>query len=226
MSPLRRNQLSHLWLRAVCRTALAETLLLSVILPCLGRDALAQQTTSSLTGGEKAGQFLVPLSLSKSLDSKKASAGGEVEAKVNVTINLGGGTAIPRGAKVIGHIVVAKARSRGDSESSLQILFDKITLPGGKVLAIAGTLQAVGPNLASGESEGTGDYNHLDEMGGHFPRGDPPQPVPVLTQQSVGAYGIKNVRLTGDGVLVSDGKDVKLDQGSQMLVRARFTAGS
>ena len=39
-------------------------------------------------------------------------------------------------------------RSKGDFESLLQILFDKINLPGGKSLAIAGTPQAFGPNLS------------------------------------------------------------------------------
>jgi hypothetical protein len=226
MSAAGRSHLSRLRVRSVCRIVLAETFLLSLILSCLGRGARAQQTTSPQSSGERAAQFLVPLSLSKSLDSKKASVGEEVEAKVAVTINLAGGMAIPRGAKAIGRVAVAKARSRGDSESSLQILFDKINLGGGKVLAIAGTLQAVGPNLPSEESEGTGGWSRLDEMGGHFPPGDAAQPVPILNQQSVGAYGIKNVRLTPEGVLISDGKDVKLDQGSQMLVRARFTAGS
>lgn len=227
MSPLSRDQLSRLRLCAVCRTALAEMLLLWVILSVLGRDARAQQTTSTMSGNEKAEQFPVLLSLSKSLDAKKASAGGEVEAKVSVPINLTGGIAIPRGAKAIGHIVAAKARSKGDSESSLQILFDKINLPSGKVLAIEATLRAVGPSLSSAESEGSaGDYNRNDEMGGHFPRADAPQPVPILNQQSFGAYGIKDVRITAEGALVSDGKNVKLDQGSQMVVRAKFTAGN
>jgi hypothetical protein len=225
MSRVRRNPLSHLRLRAVCRIALAETCLVAVLLCCLGGDARAQQTTSPQSGGEKVEQFLVPLSLSKPLDSKKAAVGGEVEAKVAVTINLAGGTAIPRGAKAIGHIVAAKARSRGDSESSLQILFDKINLPGGRVLAIAGTLQAVGPNLEESEG-GNGDYSRIDEMAGRFPKGDAPQPVPILNQQSVGAYGIKNLRLTAEGLLVSDSKDAKLEQGSQMLIRARLTGGS
>jgi len=57
---------------------------------------------------------------------------------------------------VVGHVTAAKARSKGDSEASLGIVFDKIELSGGKDMPIKGMVQAVGPNPSAGSGPDTG----------------------------------------------------------------------
>jgi hypothetical protein len=45
---------------------------------------------------------------------------------------------------------------------------------------------------------------------------------PLLTAQSVGVLGIKNLRMGKDAVITTPGKEVKLDNGAQMLIRAEI----
>jgi hypothetical protein len=47
---------------------------------------------------------------------------------------------------------------------------------------------------------------------------------PVLLATSQGAVGVKNLQLDADGVIGSPGKEVKLDNGTQMLIRAEISA--
>ena len=68
--------------------------------------------------------------LGTSLDSKKKKSGDEVELRTTTSVRLPDETTVPSGAKIFGHVTDAKARSKGDSESSLGIAFDKIEFKG------------------------------------------------------------------------------------------------
>ncbi|HTV66868.1 MAG TPA: hypothetical protein VMD98_14760 [Bryocella sp.] len=174
---------------------------------------------------------VVPVTLAKALDSKKAKEGDPVMAKTAVTMKFPNGLTVPAGSDVIGHVTEAKARSKGDPESSLGIVFDKIDVGGGKSLAMKGALQAVGPNPKAGSGPDTGSM-----MGGNNMRtgdgatsaagsgiglqADKPGAV-ILNPKSTGVVGIKNLELSGDSVLTSSGKEVKLDAGSQIMIHAQ-----
>jgi hypothetical protein len=54
--------------------------------------------------------------------------------------------------------------------------------------------------------------------------GNPSSTRPVLLATSQGAVGVKNLQLDADGVISSPGKEVKLDNGTQMLIRAEISA--
>jgi hypothetical protein len=168
----------------------------------------------------KTAQIMIPAYLNTGLDSKKRNVGDQVEAKTAAPVHLTDGTLIPRGAKVIGHITEAKARSKGDSESSLSVVFDSLTVPGGRSVNIKAYLRAVAPDSNSGESDGGVGYGDLKQGVAHSQPGDQSQPVPLLDEQSTGVHGIKNLTLGTDGVLRSEGKTVKLDHGSQIMLRA------
>jgi hypothetical protein len=45
---------------------------------------------------------------------------------------------------------------------------------------------------------------------------------PLLNAQSVGVLGIKNLQMDKDSVITTTGKEVKLDNGTQMLIRAEI----
>jgi len=215
--------------RSVCRTAVAFAFMLLATSFCLDRNAAAQQAplAASQTAGQKAMSAEIPLLLSKSIDSKKLKAGDEVDGKTAAILHLNDGTVIPRGARIVGHVTQAKARSNGDAESALGIVFDKINLPDGKYLAIASIIQAIAPNPNAAIDTGGGiSYGGLNEM---TEKSAMPQSTqssaPPLNAQSVGVLGIKNLRLGTDGVLTSDQKTVKLDSGTQIMLQAQ-TVGS
>ncbi len=86
--------------------------------------------------------------LSAPVDSKKAKTGDEVTARTTEAVKAQGKTVVPKGAKLVGHVTRASARSRGDAESALGIAFDKAILKNGQEVALNGSIQA----LASAET--------------------------------------------------------------------------
>lgn len=175
---------------------------------------------SSAPAGQQHGIFQVELA--RALDSKKLKQGDVVEAKVLSEVRLSEGTRIPLGSKVIGHVTEAKARSKGDAESQLAIVFDKISRPGGEDTTVKAVIQALAPNPNADVTTGGGiGYGGMSET-----MEKPPTPsqgtrsVPLLTDQSTGVLGIKNLELGSDGVLTSSGKEVKLDSGTRVLLNA------
>lgn len=213
------------------RIQVPAAVLLLAISVFMGKSVEAQQTvtasSSAPAGAQKITQVVIPVSLTTSLDSKNQKIGAEVIVKVGGTVKLKDGTAIPRGTKIIGHVTEAKARSGGDAESSLTIAFDTINLSAGKTLAIKGAVQAVAPDPNGDDSGGGVDYSttSINQTMEHAqPSTTVSSPVTVLTEQSVGVYGIKNLQLGADGVLKSSDKSVKLANRAQIVLRAQLTA--
>ncbi len=187
---------------------------------CVAQDAgaAAPGSQSSATGAMRG---TIQVALAKSLDSKKLKVGDTVEAQVPSEVRTTAGMTIPRGSKVTGHVTEVKARSKGDAESTLGIVFDKITLGRGEDKTINGVIQAVAPNPSAEVNTGGGvGYGGMNET-----MEKPPTPnmnrgaVPLLTDQSTGVLGMKNLELSPAGVLTSSGKDVKLETGTRILLK-------
>ena len=180
-----------------------------------------------------------PASLSKSLDSKKLKEGDVVVCQTVTALHSGNGLMIPSGAKIVGHVTQATARSKGNPDSTLGITFDKIEISKGKEIPMKGTLQAIAPSLgdrepntgaASGGSLGGSGANSMGGASGGAGTTAPPagdmganmnmnRSKPLLNAQSQGALGLKGLELK-DSVISSSGKEVKLDSGTQMLINA------
>ena len=110
-------------------------------------------TPASSSAGVIKGSF--PIMLPKGIDSKKLKEGDTVMCQTVTPLRTSVGI-IPSGSKVVGHVTVAKARSNGDSESTLGLAFDKIEYGKGKEATMKATLQAVGPNLGENSGPNTG----------------------------------------------------------------------
>ena len=202
-----------------------KSLLAVVILVC----AIAPATMSAGQGpssANAAGQApsghlhgAISVELAKSIDSKKLKEGDEVDAKVAADIQTADGT-IPRGTKLVGHVTEAKARSKGDSESTLGIVFDKLSQPGRGDLPIKSVIQAAAPNPKADAPAGGVMYGGLSEMTEKSTFSPPAGAAgkPILNEQSRGVLGIKNLQLGTNGVFISSGKEVKLDSGMQILL--------
>jgi hypothetical protein len=220
------------------RPAMATAFFLLAITVCLGQGtaAPAAPAPSAAASDASAVHGLLPISLVKSIDSKKLKEGDEVDGKTVAGLHTSSGVMVPAGSKVVGHVVQSKARSKGDSEASLEIVFDKIQVPGGKDLDIKGVIQAVGanPDASSGPDTGAagggtmaghgGTANMAGPVAGAGPPvgSKPGQGGPqgkMLNSNSTGVVGIKNLQLDNN-VLTSTNKEVKLDQGSQLMIKA------
>ncbi len=228
-------------------TRLARLLFLAVLTAsfCLGVSAnlaaasqAATQTSPAPTAapaGSDKPHGVMPAELTKSLDSKKLKEGDQVTAKITAELHTKDGGTIPRGSTLTGHVTEAKARSKGDPQAALGIVFDKLTTPDGKTMPVKGVLQAVGPSLHSSEAAASGGAIGPGMMAGHEGTGTgttpPPtgsvspasQPsVPVLTGQSKGVVGIRGLELGENSVVLTGGKEVRLDSGTQLMVQVEF----
>ncbi len=219
-------------------------LLLSALV-CVAQQAAPSGQTSNQTEVHAT----IPLQLTKSLDAKKLKAGDPVVAKTAVALQ-GNGVTIPSGSRVIGHVTQAQARSKGDAQSSLGIVFDKIELTSEKTFPIQGYIQAVGPNPAPEPTTGPGGGGTIAKQGPGDQGNSVPGPVstlggikdnnsrpagnsnsgsagdegasaqvPLLNPDSHGVVGIRHLELDKDSVLVTTEKDLKLESGTQLLIR-------
>lgn len=183
-----------------------------------GQAATQSSAVRSATSSDQArGTFTVELA--KSLDSKKLKEGDEVDAKLAAGIITADGRTIPVGAKVIGHVTEAKARSKGDAESTLGIAFDKIIPPHRGETPIKSVIQAAAPSLHTNDSSGGLSYGDLSQA---TEKNALPvnrnRSVPILNEQSRGVLEIKSLQLGPGGVFISSGKEVKLESGMQILL--------
>jgi hypothetical protein len=181
---------------------------------------IAKPSTAS-TGrtGEIHGLLIVQLA--RALDSKNLKPGNEVEAKLLTDVHMADGGTIPRGSLVKGHVTEAKARSKGDSESTLAFAFDSIVNQGRTDKGINFTIQALAPNpdLGMNTGSGIGYFDLTQDQKAPLPPSQTPRSIPLLTEESTGVLGIKNLELGPDGVLTSSGREVKLDVGTRILIK-------
>jgi hypothetical protein len=191
-----------------------------------------QNETPAPTATKAVGHGAFPVKLTKSLDSSKLKEGDTVEVETVGSFKLPDGTLVPKGSKLAGHVVASKARSKGDPDSQLTVVFDKLNVANGKQLSIKGTVQAVFPPyeepapLMAGKASGAGGGGSVEapvgimtdtKTGSNMASNSKPEPA--TNPKSVGVQGIHDLELGQDGVLTSKGKHVKLDSGVRMIVR-------
>src|SRR5258706_3784475 len=99
--------------------------------------------------------------LSSPIDSKKCKPGDPVNAHNTEAVKSEGKTVIPKGAKLVGHVTQASARAKGESESSLGIVFDKAILKNGQEIPLNAGIQAI----ASAQSGVSAAGSEMDTMG-------------------------------------------------------------
>ncbi len=230
----------------------------------------SQSTSTSPTQAAESAQLAagttIRAELAKTVDAKKAKQGDEVIAKTSDDLKSNGQVVIPKGSKIIGHVTDAKARTKGESESTLGIAFDKAILKGGREIPLNATIQALAaaqnntatnaemsapsyggtgaPSSAPGRPQGgmnggmapvgavastatraAGDVGNTaagtvnNTAGGLAANGQ-------LSTNSQGVVGISGLSLsaaaannTQGSVISSQQRNVKLDSGTQMMLR-------
>jgi hypothetical protein len=223
-----------------------------ILSACLATGPVFAQETAATGSAEAslATGTAVYADLNSGLDSKKVKAGDAVTAHVSEALKSADGrTILPKGAKIVGHVVQASARAKGGNESMLGISFDKAILKDGQEMPLNVTIQALAApvsfsapsDLGAPSPSGSGT-SQSSPIGGRS--GPPAQSAPQsgvgaggipsqggdssssLGPNSRGVYGLSGLKLgnsAGNGkapvsVVTSDGKNVRLESGTRMLL--------
>jgi hypothetical protein len=68
-------------------------------------------------------------------------------------VKSNGRVVIPRGSKIVGHVTEAKARAKGQNESSLGLTFDRAILKNGANVPVSFAVQAIGSSTMAAQAE-------------------------------------------------------------------------
>jgi hypothetical protein len=192
------------------------------------------------------GRTALQVELIHNVDAKKAKPGDPVEARLTQDVREDGKVVLHRGAKLVGHVSEAKARSKENPESRLGIVFEKAAGKHGEEFAFRAVVMAIAPprdeatniagdptRLSSGPIMGGQPFGAGNAVGGPSASAAPAVEAATrsgggngtLTATSRGAIGLPGVALKPsavDGiqgtVIISGDHNVKLESGTQMLL--------
>jgi hypothetical protein len=202
---------------------------------CFGQGSTAAPAQAAPT---PIGHGAFPVRVVGTLDSSKLNKDETIEVETAGAFKLPDGTLVPKGSKLTGRVTAAKARSKGDPESQLTLMFNQLNIANGKQLSIKGTVQAVyppadepmGPNMSTagtsaGGSAGGPGLGAASLSGGvgltNVKSGSDTQstsrPQAVMDMKATGVQGMDNLQLV-NGVLTSKGKNVRLGGGVRIVV--------
>ena len=89
------------------------------------------------------------------LDSKTAKTGDSVVVQTKSSVKTTDGTEIPKGSKLVGHVLGAKPSGAGEN-SQVALQFDHIELKGGQSVPVHSQIQSIAPAGASASATGSG----------------------------------------------------------------------
>src|SRR5262249_26295665 len=95
----------------------------------------------------------VHAALTKPVDARKNKPGDEEVAKTTQDVKSNGQVIIPRGSKIVGHVTEAKARAKGQENSSLGLAFDHAVLKNGTTVPVSFAVQAIGSSNAAAQAQ-------------------------------------------------------------------------
>jgi hypothetical protein len=185
---------------------------------------------------------VIPVSLTKTIDAKKAKAGEEVVAKVTQDMkSTSGEVIVAKDTKVLGHVTEAQARNKEQKESEVGIAFDHAVTKDGRTLTMPMSIQAiVGPqnsapqnnqsSSAAGEAAPpTQSGNTRAGMGAPSAASQAPSTEgggmpsdtqssaparPPITAQTQGVIGIPGLTLTSTAPNASQGSLLSSDKNN------------
>jgi len=86
----------------------------------------------------------VQVELTQKLDSKTAKNGDSVVAQTKSTIKTADGTEIPRGSKLVGHILAVQPSASGKN-SQVALKFDQVEIKGGQSMTVQSQIESITP---------------------------------------------------------------------------------
>jgi hypothetical protein len=117
-----------------------------------GAPGLNAAKTSHLASGS-----VIPITLTKTVDAKKAKVGDQILAKVTDDLKSSAGEVLlTKNARVVGHVTQVQAHSKEQKESQLGVVFDRIQGKNGSDMQMPMLIQAV----ISFQSNGSQNQNN------------------------------------------------------------------
>jgi len=92
--------------------------------------------------------------LESKLDSKTAKTGDSVVIQIKSSAKTGDGTEIPKGSKLVGHVIGAQP-SGAEQNSQVALLFDHVELKGGQSVPVQSQIQSITPAGGAGSASGS-----------------------------------------------------------------------
>lgn len=206
-------------------------------------QAPAQSEAAPAPAGPRrvAAGSVIPVSLTKTIDAKKAKTGDEVVARVMQDLKTNSGEVlIAKDTKVTGHVTEAQARSKDQKESQVGIAFDRAVPKNGTEMQMPMSIQAIigtqndqngaGDAASTGGSPGTASarpgmagsapsQQPAASAGGNMP-GDTPTPKnarPQITGETQGVVGIADLKLTTAAANAAEGSVVSSEKNNVKL---------
>ena len=116
------------------------------------------------------------------LDSKTAKTGDSVVVQTKAPVKTADGTEIPKGSKLVGHVLGAKPSEAGEN-SQVALQFDHFELKGGQNLPVHSQIQSIAPAGSAASASGSramsgppaGGSSNPSTNAGSTTSGAPPQ---------------------------------------------------
>jgi hypothetical protein len=103
--------------------------------------------------------------LQNTIDVRKAKVGDQVLLKTSQAIKAEGRTIVGKGSRLVGHITEIAQKSKGNSESRIGILFDRLE-QGSLAVPISATITSVTSSRASARAKSDGLFDSDTSAGG------------------------------------------------------------
>lgn len=177
---------------------------LSTLLLVLGATALPAQTRVTLPPGTV---FLVRTE--HALESNNAAVGQTFETTVTEDVSVNGYTVIPGSSRVRGVVTFVRPAT-GSQSGVMQVIFNRLSLPGGSTYAIAGKLTST-DSLERRQIDARADSRVVlvGERGG----------LGAAIAGAGSARGSTSSILSALGELLSEGRDVNVPAGTTFAVQ-------
>jgi len=151
--------------------------------PQASTSATSQPQAQSQPGAisRLAAGSVIPVSLSKSIDAKKAKTGDEVVATVTQDMkSTDGKLLVAKDTKVMGHVTEAQPRNKDQKESQVSIVFDHAVMKDGGQMQMPMSIQAViaplNTNPSNANSGGNAGYDQASPSSSASPGMTPNAP--------------------------------------------------
>jgi hypothetical protein len=202
----------------------------------------AAPPTSSSSSAAAATAEMSPVNgeLVSKLDSKTAKNGDSVVVQTKKGIKTPDGTEIPKGSKVVGHVIAVRPSQSGQN-SQMALVFDRVELKGGKVMPVHSQIQSISPPEGAASASGSpgpsspngasGPGGSAQQSTGAAPSASGPGPASAANGGPapgtlVGQNGAIAIRTTSiPGVLVANNapgqQDPRMADASSILLGAR-----
>jgi hypothetical protein len=97
------------------------------------------------------------------LDSKSAKSGDPVVVKTTESVKATDGTEIPKGSRLLGHVIQVRPHSEASPNSAVAVNFDQVQMKNGQTLPIHSVIQSVDP--PAGSQSGASDTMAAERTG-------------------------------------------------------------